>query len=69
MKDGEPRGFAAMTPERRREISSKGGRAVHDKGTARRWTPEEAKEAGRKGGLKSRGGRGRVLDGQPSDEV
>lgn len=45
------RGFAAMTPERRRDISRKGGIAAHDKGTAHQWTPATAREAGRKGGL------------------
>ena len=44
------RGFASMSPERQREIASKGGRAAHAKGTAHEWTTEEAREAGRKGG-------------------
>jgi uncharacterized protein len=44
------RGFASMSPERQREIASKGGRAAHEKGTAHEWTPEEARQAGRKGG-------------------
>jgi general stress protein YciG len=48
-----PRGFAALTPEQRREIASKGGRAAQRKGKAHRWTAEEAAEAGRKGGLAS----------------
>lgn len=43
--------FATMSPEKHREIASKGGRVAHEKGTARQWTSEEAKEAGRKGGL------------------
>lgn len=45
------RGFASMAPERQRAIASKGGKAAHDKGTAHEWTSEEAREAGRKGGL------------------
>lgn len=45
------RGFASMTPERRREIASKGGRAAHQKGTAHEWTQDEARTAGQKGGL------------------
>jgi uncharacterized protein len=57
----ERRGFASMSPERQREIASKGGRAAHAKGTAHEWTPEEARSAGRKGGQVSRGGRGRLL--------
>jgi len=56
----ERRGFASMSPERQREIASKGGRAAHAKGTAHEWTPEEARSAGRKGGQVSRGGRGRL---------
>jgi general stress protein YciG len=62
----ERRGFASMTPEKQREIASKGGRAAHAKGTAHEWTSDEARSAGRKGGQISRGGRGRlVLPPQP----
>ena len=57
----ERRGFASMTPEKQREIASKGGRAAHEKGTAHEWTPDEARAAGRKGGQISRGGRGRLM--------
>ena len=56
----ERRGFASMSPEKQREIASKGGRAAHEKGTAHEWTPDEARNAGRKGGQISRGGRGRL---------
>jgi general stress protein YciG len=64
----ERRGFASMTPEKQREIASKGGRAAHQKGTAHEWTSEEARSAGRKGGQISRGGRGRLVeaDGSPA---
>ena len=44
------RGFASMDSEKQRRIASKGGRAAHEKGTAHEFTPEEAREAGRKGG-------------------
>ena len=44
------RGFAAMSPEKQREIASKGGRVAHQKGAAHQWTADEAREAGRKGG-------------------
>jgi hypothetical protein len=54
-----------MTPEKQREIASKGGRAAHQKGTAHEWTSDEARSAGRKGGQISRGGRGRLVD-EPS---
>lgn len=47
-------GFAAMSPEKQREIASLGGKAAHRKGTAHQFTPEEAKIAGRKGGLADR---------------
>jgi general stress protein YciG len=39
-----------MSPEKKREIASKGGRAAHEKGTAHEFTPDEARAAGRKGG-------------------
>ena len=63
----ERRGFASMSPEKQREIASKGGRAAHEKGTAHEWTSEEARSAGRKGGQISRGGRGRLADSFPAD--
>lgn len=44
------RGFAVMGKDRRREISSQGGKAVHAQGRARTWTDDEAQAAGRKGG-------------------
>lgn len=44
------RGFAAMDPARRREISRLGGRKAHERGVAHRYTPEEARIAGCKGG-------------------
>jgi uncharacterized protein len=62
----ERRGFASMSPEKQREIASKGGRAAHAKGTAHEWTSEEARSAGRKGGQISRGGRGRLAS-MPDD--
>jgi len=61
----ERRGFASMSPEKQREIASKGGRAAHEKGTAHEWSADEARSAGRKGGQVSRGGRGRLVE--PSD--
>ncbi len=64
----ERRGFASMSPEKQREIASKGGRAAHQKGTAHEWTSEEARSAGRKGGQISRGGRGRLVEPFPTDQ-
>ena len=42
-----------MDRVRQKEIASKGGKAAHQKGTAHEWTSEEARDAGRKGGLAS----------------
>lgn len=38
-----------LSPERRKEISSLGGKTAHAKGVAHRWTSDEAREAGKKG--------------------
>ena len=65
----ERRGFASMSPEKQREIASKGGRAAHEKGTAHEWTADEARSAGRKGGQVSRGGRGRLIVPSPEPAV
>ena len=42
-----------MDRVKQKEIASKGGKAAHEKGTAHEWTSEEAREAGRKGGMAS----------------
>ena len=47
----EHRGFASMDRTKQREIASKGGRTAHQLGRAHEWTAEQAREAGRKGGL------------------
>lgn len=44
------KGFQHLTPEQRKEISRKGGRAAHITGTAHEFTSAEAKAAGSKGG-------------------
>lgn len=49
-KPASQRGFAAMEREKQRAIASKGGRAAHEKGTAHEFTPDEARQAGKKGG-------------------
>lgn len=54
------RGFASMDRTKQKAIASKGGKAAHVKGTAHEWDAEAAREAGRKGGLASRGGRGKT---------
>jgi general stress protein YciG len=43
------RGFASLSPARRSEVAGIGGRTAHQMGLAHRFSPEEAKEAGRKG--------------------
>lgn len=53
----EDRGFASMDRHKQREIASKGGKAAHVKGTAHEWSSEEAREAGRKGGMASHRGK------------
>lgn len=45
------RGFAAMDKDRQRQIASAGGRAAHECGNAHEFTSEEARSAGRKGGV------------------
>jgi hypothetical protein len=42
------RGFAAMSPERQRQIASLGGRAAHQSGHAHEFTSAEARIAGKK---------------------
>jgi general stress protein YciG len=49
------RGFAAMDPQRQREIASLGGRAAHQSGHAHEFTSEEARVAGRKRHARSEG--------------
>src|SRR6187402_255697 len=44
------RGFAAMSPERQKQIASEGGRAAHRLGVAHEWNSDEARQAGKKGG-------------------
>jgi uncharacterized protein len=64
----EDRGFASMDRAKQREIASKGGKAAHQKGTAHEWTSEEARDAGRKGGLAShKRRREQMLSGGPGE--
>jgi general stress protein YciG len=50
------RGFAAMDPQRQREIASLGGRAAHQSGHAHEFTSEEARAAGKKRHARASGG-------------
>jgi general stress protein YciG len=64
-----------MDRNKQRDIASKGGKAAHQKGTAHEWTSEEAREAGRKGGMAShrrkqmiqQGGREQAADERMSE--
>ena len=58
------RGFASMSKERQLELASKGGKAAHQKGTARKWTAEEAREAAWKAAL----ARAHKRDGEHADD-
>src|SRR5436190_23859216 len=53
MEERRPRrrGFAAMDRDRVKEIASKGGKAAHAAGTAHQFSSDEARVAGRKGGM------------------
>ncbi len=51
-----PRGFAAMDPERRREIARRGGASVPSDKRSFAQNRDLASDAGRKGGAASRGG-------------
>ncbi|HXU23075.1 MAG TPA: hypothetical protein VN697_03485 [Tepidiformaceae bacterium] len=50
----QKRGFANLSPKERTAVASKGGLAAQASGKAHRWTPEQAKAAGSKGGKKER---------------
>jgi general stress protein YciG len=43
-------GFASMTPEKRKAIASKGGKAAHAKGKAHKFNQETGQRAGFNGG-------------------
>ena len=45
-----PANFSRLTIEQRRAIASAGGRAAHANGRAHRFTSEEARAAGKRGG-------------------
>jgi len=58
-KPRRPRGFAAMDRTKVSEIASKGGKAAHAAGTAHQFTSDEARSAGKKGGVAPHVRRGR----------
>jgi uncharacterized protein len=53
LKETRLRGFALMSKERLLEVSAKGGKRAHKVGGAHEFTKEEARAAGRLGGLAS----------------
>ena len=63
------RGFACMSPQKQREIASKGGRMAHEKGAAHEWTVDEARAAGRKGGSARHGRSPMPPDQLTADQV
>src|SRR5262245_14231357 len=75
-KPRRPRGFAAMDRSKVSEIASKGGKAAHAAGTAHQFTSDEARAAGKKGGVAPHVRRGRgprqsatVPTAEPSGEA
>lgn len=44
-----------MHPDKQKMVASRGGKAAHAKGTAHKWTPEEAALAGKLGGRARQG--------------
>jgi general stress protein YciG len=51
----QKRGFAVMDPTQVRELARRGGVAAHRVGKAHQFTSDEARAAGRKGGMASAG--------------
>jgi hypothetical protein len=43
------RGFAALTPEQRKEMASYAGKRAHQMGVAHQWTAKEAAHASKRG--------------------
>ncbi len=60
-KKKQRRGFAMMDRAKVREIARRGGAASHARGTAHRFTSEEARAAGQKGGKAPHRARGRRI--------
>lgn len=47
------KGFASLSPEKRKQVAALGGKAAHASGKAHKWTHEEAVLAGKKGRRKN----------------
>lgn len=63
------RGFAAMDRTLVRALARKGGVAAHEKGTAHRFSSDEARVAGKKGGLAPHRKRGTGRRAQQGNDV
>jgi general stress protein YciG len=61
------RGFAAMDRTLVSDIARKGGKAAHTAGTAHEFTSDEARAAGRKGGLAAHAKRRKATEAAPVD--
>ncbi len=57
------RGFAAMDPKLVSELATRGGKAAHRAGTAHEFSSEEARVAGRKGGMATHAKRRAKMNG------
>lgn len=56
------RGFAAMDKDAHRELARSGGVAAHAYGLAHRFTSDQAREAGKKGGAKTSSNRSHMAE-------
>ncbi len=66
-KPRKPRGFAAMDPKLVSELAKRGGKAAHRAGTAHQFTSDEARVAGRKGGMATHAKRREVTTLKPAN--
>jgi uncharacterized protein len=64
---GSGRGFASMDAAKQRAIASAGGRAAHRSGNAHEFDVDEAREAGRRGGLARSASRASDHNVEPAD--
>lgn len=61
------RGFASMTPERRRELAKKGAERQGELGQRYKFTSDAARAAGRLGGLRTQARRRAGRSDTPSE--
>ena len=65
-KGNGKQGFGSMTRAEVQVMASRGGTAAQARGRAHQWTPEEATEAGRKGGRAAAAKRKLTLASDPT---